>query len=74
MTHAAAESAKSIVCLAAKQLVINVPGVDDVSLEQIAMRENFGVVPRCVRNARAFASRQMIGQLHFYHDCLETTS
>ena len=23
-----------------KQLVINVPGVDDVSLEQIAMREN----------------------------------
>jgi exopolyphosphatase/guanosine-5'-triphosphate,3'-diphosphate pyrophosphatase len=26
-----------------KQLVINVPGVDDVSLEQIAMRENSGL-------------------------------
>ena len=31
----------SIVCVQEdKQLVINVPGVDDVSLEQIAMREN----------------------------------
>jgi len=26
-----------------KQLVINVPGVDDVSLEQIAMGENSGL-------------------------------
>lgn len=26
-----------------QQLVINVPGVDDVSLEQIAMRENAGL-------------------------------
>jgi exopolyphosphatase/guanosine-5'-triphosphate,3'-diphosphate pyrophosphatase len=26
-----------------KQLIINVPGVDDVSLEQIAMRENSGL-------------------------------
>ncbi len=35
---------REIECVAdAKQLVINVPGVDDVSLEQIAMRENSGL-------------------------------
>ena len=35
---------RDIVCAREeKQLVINVPGVDDVSLEQIAMRENSGL-------------------------------